>query len=226
MTTRNHSTPIEGVIFDLDGTLLNTLSAIGTAFNMALKEQGWDTHSIPAYEQFIGGGVRVAATRALPESARTDAHIDALVSRQREIHHDIWRDHISVYAGIESLLAELVDRQIPTAVLTNKDEPAAIECLNHCFPHHPFAAIHGRRDHVPLKPNPTSAHAVLAAMRCEPERVAMLGDTEVDLETAKAAGMQRVAVSWGFRSERVLLDTGCDILIHDPLSMIDYLPPG
>jgi len=224
MTLNDTRTPIKGVIFDLDGTLLNTLSAIGTAFNEALSEQGWETHSISAYEKFIGGGVRVAATRALPEAGRSDRVIDALVARQREIHHEIWRNHVSIYEGIEPLLAYLQAHAIPTAVLTNKDEPAAIDCLDHCFPHHSFAAIHGRRDNVPLKPDPTSAHTVLRAMQCRPETVAMLGDTEVDLETAKAAGMQRVAVTWGFRSERVLLDTGCDILLHDPLTLIGFLP--
>ena len=224
MTLNDTRSTIQGVIFDLDGTLLNTLSAIGTAFNEALREQGWETHSIPAYEQFIGSGVRVAATRALPETARSDRVIDALVARQREIHHEIWRDHVSVYAGIEPLLEYLQAHAIPTAVLTNKDEPAAIECLDHCFPNHSFTAVHGRRDDVPLKPDPTSAQSVLLAMQCSPETVAMLGDTEVDLETAKAAGMQRVAVTWGFRSERVLLDTGCDILLHDPLTLIGFLP--
>ena len=121
--------PINGIIFDLDGTLINTLSAIGKAFNLALAEQGWDQHPLDRFATFIGSGARVAASRALPEVARVDDAIDRLVARQREIHETIWKDEVTVYKGIPELLDYLAKKDIPSAVLTNKDEPAAVACL-------------------------------------------------------------------------------------------------
>ena len=125
--------PINGVIFDLDGTLVNTLSAIGNAFNLALEEQGWNQHPLDRFATFIGSGARVAASRALPEAARADNTIDRLHARQREIHEAIWKDEVTVYEGIPALLDYLAKNAIPTAVLTNKDEPAALACLAHYF---------------------------------------------------------------------------------------------
>ena len=102
--------PINGVIFDLDGTLINTLSAIGNAFNLALEEQGWDQHPLDRFATFIGSGARVAASRALPEAARADDTIDRLVARQREIHETIWKDEVTVYKGIPELLDYLAKK--------------------------------------------------------------------------------------------------------------------
>ena len=215
--------PINGIIFDLDGTLINTLSAIGKAFNLALAEQGWDQHPLDRFATFIGSGARVAASRALPEVARVDDAIDRLVARQREIHETIWKDEVTVYKGIPELLDYLAKKDIPSAVLTNKDEPAAVACLAHCFPDHHFQTVQGRREGVALKPDPTSANRIIDDLGLPSGEIAMLGDTEVDLQTAAAAGMLGVAVSWGFRTVNVLLETGCDILLEDPLALIERL---
>ena len=158
---------------------------------------------------------RVAASRALPEAARTDDTIDRLVARQRDPRGDLERRSCRL-RGVPELLDYLAKNAIPSAVLTNKDEPAALACLatvSQTITSKQYMAA-GRG--VALKPDPTSANRIIDELGLPAGEIAMLGDTEVDLQTAAAAGMLGVAVSWGFRTVDVLLETGCDILLKDP----------
>ncbi len=212
--------PFKGVIFDLDGTLLNTLRCIGSAFNQALGALDYPQHPIKDYAAFIGDGVFKCAERALPNDARTQPIIKALVEHEREIYDATWADNIEIYDGITALLKTLKESSIPTAVLTNKDQAAADICLDGCFPDHDFMAVIGYTGAYPHKPHPECGNALLNMLSLAPSEVLMLGDTSVDIETARACKLFAVGVSWGFRTRHSLMQAGCDLLIDHPSELL------
>lgn len=212
--------PFKGVIFDLDGTLLNTLGCIGSAFNQALKIFNYPEHPIENYAAFIGDGVFKCAERALPNEVRTQPVIDALVACEREIYDATWQDNIEIYDGVPALLRALREDNAPTAVLTNKDQLAADICLESCFPEHRFEAVIGYTGVYPHKPHPDCGNALLDRLQLAPSKVMMLGDTSVDIQTARACKLFAVGVSWGFRTRHSLEQTGCDLLIDHPSQLL------
>lgn len=212
--------PFKGVIFDLDGTLLNTLGCIGSAFNQALKIFSYPEHPIENYAAFIGDGVFKCAERALPNEVRTQPVIDALVACEREIYDATWHDNIEIYDGVPALLRALREDNVPTAVLTNKDQLAADICLESCFPEHRFEAVIGYTGVYPHKPHPDCGNALLDRLQLAPSKVMMLGDTSVDIQTARACKLFAVGVSWGFRTRHSLEQTGCDLLIDHPSQLL------
>ncbi len=213
----------QGVIFDLDGTLLDTLACIATAFNQALTDAGYPTHPIQDYQDFIGDGVFKCAERALPKAARQPETIDALVTLERQLYETIWRREIAIYDGIPELLSTLRAQSVPTAVLTNKDQDAAKDCLIECFPHHAFDCVLGYTGEFPHKPAPGGAEAVIKALGLRPDQLMMVGDTPVDLATARACSLFAVGVSWGFRSRETLIAAGLDVLIEHPSELLHYV---
>lgn len=213
----------QGVIFDLDGTLLDTLACIGTAFNQALKESGYPTHPIQDFKDFIGDGVFKCAERALPVNARQPTTIDALVALERRLYEMFWRREIAIYDGIPELLAALRAQNVPTAVLTNKDQDAANDCLIECFPQHSFDCVLGYTGTYPHKPDPACGAAVIKALDLRPDQLMMVGDTPVDLATARACGLFAVGVSWGFRTRETLIAAGLDVLIEHPSEILQYV---
>ena len=213
----------QGVIFDLDGTLLDTLACIGTAFNQALKESGYPTHPIQDFKDFIGDGVFKCAERALPANARRPTTIDALVALERRLYEMFWRREIAIYDGIPELLAALRAQNVPTAVLTNKDQDAANDCLIECFPQHSFDCVLGYTGAYPHKPDPACGAAVIKALDLRPDQLMMVGDTPVDLATARACGLFAVGVSWGFRTRETLIAAGLDVLIEHPSEILQYV---
>ena len=217
------SPAFKGIIFDLDGTLLNTLACIGVAFNTALAESGYPIHPIEDYQDFIGDGVFNCAERALPKTARQPGLIDALVALERAIYETTWRREIAIYDGIPELLEALRARGIPTAVLTNKDQNAAEDCLLACFPQHRFDCIIGYTGAFPHKPDPACGEALIATLGLRPSQLMMVGDTPVDLATARACSLFAVGVSWGFRSRETLLSAGLDVLIEHPSELLNYV---
>jgi phosphoglycolate phosphatase len=215
--------PFQGVIFDLDGTLLDTLACIGAAFNQALTEIGYPTHPIQDYKNFIGDGVFKCAERALPKIARQPEIIDALVTLERRLYETVWRREIAIYDGIPELLEALRAQSVPTAVLTNKDQDAAIDCLIECFPQHTFDCVLGYTGTYPHKPDPACGAAVIKTLGLRPDQLMMVGDTPVDLATARACSLFAVGVSWGFRNRETLIADGLDVLIEHPLELLHYV---
>ena len=220
---RPQNMPFQGIIFDLDGTLLDTLACIGTAFNTALAEMGYPSHPIQDYQGFIGDGVFKCAERALPKTARQADVIDALVALERRIYEHTWRREIAIYDGIPELLTGLRTQGIPTAVLTNKDQNAADDCLHECFPQHAFDCVIGYSGAYPHKPDPACGEAVIKALGLRPDQLMMVGDTPVDLATARACSLFAVGVSWGFRRRETLISAGLDVLIEHPLELLQYV---
>ena len=216
--------PTQAILFDLDGTLLDTLADIAGAANAALEREGQPTHPALAYKQFIGDGVAMLFRRALPtDQDHDDARIERCVSQFHATYAGQWNVATRPYDGIPALLDALVARGLPLAILSNKPDEFTQLCTRHYLSRWPWAAVVGQRDGVPRKPDPTSALAIAEALKIPPADFVYVGDSSVDMRTARGAGMRAVGVSWGFRSVAELQATGAHAIIDDPASLLDQL---
>jgi phosphoglycolate phosphatase len=208
------------VIFDLDGTLLDTLADIGSAANETLVAEGFLSHSLDAYKRFIGDGIETLFARALPREAGSAATIERCVARYRGIYERRWNDQARPYDGIEELLGELARRGVSMAVLSNKSHPFTVRCVEHFFPEVPFACVLGQRADTPLKPHPASALEILQRLQRAPSEVVYVGDTSTDMQTAVNAKLFAVGVLWGFRGRDELLQSGAQAIIAEPRELL------
>lgn len=184
------------VIFDLDGTLLNTIFDLGTACNYALEELNLPVHNLKAYEGMVGNGFRKLIERAAPQA--DDATIERLIKLSRGYYDEHCMEHTHPYPGIEELLSELAGKNIAVAVGSNKYQSAVERIIAHYFPDIPFISIQGQREDRPIKPDPAIINDILEEADVERTNVVMIGDSDVDIETARRAGIDCIAVTWGF----------------------------
>lgn len=211
-------------IFDLDGTLLNTIDDLGHACNHALAAHALPSHPIEAYPAMVGNGVRRLLERALPAEHRTDSNIDNILVDFRAYYDQHLCDFTRPYIGIENLLHELRNRGVDLAVASNKYESAVARLISHFFPDIPFAAVCGNIDGVPAKPDPSIVFRILTERPTPKDDVIYVGDSAVDMETARRAGVEAVGVTWGFRPVRELTAAFADHIISDPAELLDLLP--
>ncbi|MDR3175192.1 MAG: HAD family hydrolase [Desulfovibrio sp.] len=207
------------IVFDLDGTLLDTLEDLGEAMNAALLDFGYPSHPLAAYKRMVGNGLETLVVRALPPGAEKELGaqgLKALTEAMRANYQEKALKATRVYPGICDLLAAVGQMGLKSGVLTNKPDPATQLVIRHFFPSHPFTAVQGAKPGTPLKPDPTSALAMAEDFALRPERILYLGDSDVDMRTAKAAGMYAVGATWGFRSAGELLASGADALCAHP----------
>ena len=209
------------VVFDLDGTLLNTISDLGTACNHALQANGYPVHPIESYPFMVGNGVRKLIERALPSENRDAATVDLLLGSFREYYDAHLTDFTKPYPGIETLLAELTAKGIALAVASNKYESAVRRLIAHFFPDTPFAAVCGNVEGVPTKPDPSIVFRILSEHPTAKDDVLYVGDSGVDIETARRAGVESVGVSWGFRPVRELTNAYADHIATRPEEILD-----
>lgn len=207
------------VIFDLDGTLLNTLADLAVATNAALAEAGYPTHEVDAYRHFVGNGVRMLVRRALPAGEADSMGVDAF----NRVLHGMRMHYAAVatratrpYAGIPELLETLLAENIPTAVLSNKPHDDLLTVIGNYFPDHPFRAVRGAMDGVPLKPNPASVLHIAADLQLPPRSIIYVGDSDVDVQTARAAHMIPIGAGWGYRGEEELRTAGAAMVCPQP----------
>jgi phosphoglycolate phosphatase len=216
----------KAVLFDLDGTLLDTLDDLGDSMNAVLAAHGYATHPIRSYAAFVGDGVHNLVRRALPaEAGKNDALVNELVPLMRSEYSRRWKAKTRLYDGIPELLDGLSARGLRMAVLSNKPHPATLEVVAHFLPRWKFDLTLGARPDVPLKPDAGAALEVSRQLGVPPEAFLYLGDTDTDMLTASAAGMFAVGVLWGFRSAEELLSSGANVIIPDPrdvLSLLDH----
>jgi phosphoglycolate phosphatase len=212
--------PSAAAIFDLDGTLINSLRDIGEAMNRTLSTMGFPVHAMEKYNYFVGEGVRQLVQRALPADQQSDATITTFLAAYRADYGQHWHDHTAPYPGIPALLEALVERRIPIGVLSNKPDAVTRLCVEHFFPHVPFIAVAGQKEDVPRKPDPAAAWAIAEGMNVPPERCVFIGDTATDMQTAVAAGMFPAGVTWGFRPRTELLDTGARLIADQPEALL------
>lgn len=215
----------QGVIFDLDGTLLNTLADLAEAMNSVLAQRGWQTHPKDAYCRFVGDGVAMLVRRALPEKQRQEPVLTECVRAMREEYAKTWARTTKPYAGVEELLDRLGSRGIPLAVLSNKPHESTVEMVLHYFPHVPFCDVVGAKPEKPRKPDSKVALEIAESMNVAPENMLFLGDSSIDMQTAVTAGMIPLGAAWGFRGRDELLASGATSILNTPLELINWLRP-
>ena len=218
--TDNAIEGVQAVIFDLDGTLLDTLADIGDSVNMMLAEYGFDGHTMDDYRRFIGNGIHMLVTRALPLAGRSDVMVRQCVTRAREIYWDNWNRKTRPYDGINDLLGELKTIGLPLAVLSNKPHDFTVRYVEAYFKRSDFAIVMGQSDDFPVKPDPASAIYIARQIGLPPSTFLFVGDSAIDMQTAAAAGMTAVGAGWGFRGPKELTENGCQALVRHPKEIL------
>ena len=216
----------KAILFDLDGTLLDTLEDLATAANRALGTLGLPAHPTDAYRVFVGDGLRTLAERILPGEQRSAAQVDALVAAFEREYSRTWNERTAPYAGVPEMLDRLTGDGYRLSVLSNKPDAFTRLCVEQLLPHWTFAPLYGQRPGVPKKPDPAAALAIAAELGLDPAEVLYLGDTATDMHTARAAGMAAVGVLWGFRSADELHAAGARHLITHPGELAPLLHPS
>ena len=202
------------VIFDLDGTLLNTIFDLGEASNYALRKMGFAQHPIPAYNYMVGNGVRKLMERAQPDA--DPQTIEMLLKDFREYYDDHCTDATKPYVGIPELLKNLSSEGIDLAVASNKYQAAVDRIIKYYFPDIPFIAILGQNPERPPKPDPSIVFEILEKHPTPKNEVLYVGDSGVDMETARRACVESVGVTWGFRPTSELKDAYADHIVSVP----------
>lgn len=214
---------IKLVIFDLDGTLVDTIEGLAVSMNAVLEARSLPTHSIQAYKSFIGNGLKNLVLRALPEIWREEktinqGYMELLV--QYRLH---FKQGLSVYPGIGLLLDELAKQEINLGVNTNKNQEMTDWIVTQYLSKWSFVKVIGAQAAFENKPHPSAALSIAKQVGLTPEECLFVGDSEVDYQTAKNAGMKCVLVTWGFRTEAELLDLRHEYMIHAPVDLLKYL---
>lgn len=210
-------------IFDLDGTLLNTIDDLGNSCNHALRSMGFPTHALMSYPMMVGNGITRLIERALPDEARTPE----IINSARRLFVDHYNDHCCdatvPYPGIPQLLAELNKRNVNIAVASNKYDSAVHRIIARYFPDIRFAAIFGQLEGIPTKPDPSIVFEILTACPTPKSETLFIGDLAVDIETARRACVDSVGVTWGFRSENELRKAFADNIVSDPDDILSLI---
>jgi phosphoglycolate phosphatase len=215
--------PYRAVLFDLDGTLLDTLEDLAAASNAALARLGCPLHPVPRYKIWIGDGLDNLVQSILPPQRRgpeTLAECRALI---REEYAGCWADRTRPYDGVGALLDALTARAVPMAVLSNKPHDFAQQCVARLLPGWSFAVVLGQRAETPRKPHPAGALEIARQLRLPAAEILYLGDTNTDMQTAVSAGMYPVGALWGFRDAQELREAGAQRLVRRPEELLEVL---
>lgn len=211
------------VIFDLDGTLLNTIDDLATATNHALRTLGYPTHGLWVYPNMVGNGVRKLIERALPDDSRDELTVNNALAAFTEYYNEHCCDATKPYPGIPELLEELTARGINLAVTSNKYEEGVTRIISHYFPDANFKAILGSIEGMPRKPDPSIVFKALSMCPTPKSEVLYVGDSGVDMETARRACVESAGVSWGFRTIQELKQAYADHIISTPAQILDLI---
>ena len=209
------------VIFDLDGTLLDSIEDIASSMNKVLESLQLPTHKIEDYKHFVGGGVDILVENALSNQSK---EIKDEVTKRFKVEYD-GKLHSKTlpYDGIYELLDELKKLDINLAVLSNKPHEFTVSYVNHFFKNYNFKEIHGQKKDVPKKPDPKAALDIVKCLDSSCENTYFIGDTKIDMQTAKSANMTAIGVLWGFRDEKELRDFGADFIVSNPLEILKII---
>lgn len=211
------------VIFDLDGTLLNTINDLGEATNFALSQCGFPTHNISSYPLFVGNGVTKLLERVLPTEARSAENIEKLRTHFIEYYNNHDTIHTTPYQGIPELLKVLSQQGIKLAVASNKYHEAVVRLINHYFPNENWVAIEGHKEGYQVKPDPSIVFDILLKSPTPKDEVLYIGDSGVDMDTARRAGVESVGVTWGFRPISELREHYADNIINHPGEILEII---
>jgi len=209
---------LQAAIFDLDGTLLDTLDDLADSANEALAAAGLPVHPVDAYRTFVGDGIQTLVRRIVP-AAGAEEKVAEVLALYRAAYGRRWNLKTRPYNGVPEMLSTLTALSLPMAVLSNKPQKFTELCMAHHLPGFSFTPVLGQRDEVPRKPHPEAAHEIAGALRLAPENIAFIGDTKTDMDTATAAGMVAVGVTWGFRPVEELRTHGARVIVDHPAEL-------
>jgi phosphoglycolate phosphatase len=213
----------KALVFDMDGTLLNTLEDLADATNTALAEHGFAAQPTEAYRYFVGSGARNLVMRALPEKHRDSATVEACLATYKKHYNANWASKTHVYSGVKVLLDTVIEKKLALAILTNKPQAFADQCVEHFLADWHWQVVQGQIEGVAIKPSAEISNRVTQQLNVAPEEVLYIGDSNVDMDTAKNAGYTSVSVTWGFRTEQELRDAGANHLVHSPAEILELL---
>lgn len=220
-TDESMANSVQAVFFDLDGTLLDTLQDLADSGNAALERLGHEQHPIAAYRHFVGSGMSALAERILPPPANDREAASQCLEILREEYGRRWDHSTRPYDGIAAMLDELQSAGMPLSVLSNKPHDFTCLTVERFLGNWTFAHVRGVDDTTPPKPDPQGALALMDTMSADPSRCLYVGDTSIDMQTAHAAGMISVGVTWGFRDEQELRAHDAHYIIHTPSELLD-----
>lgn len=212
-------------IFDLDGTLVDSLADLATAVNRMLDDNGYPRAPLEMFPKYIGDGMKKLVERALPESARDADNVERCAAAYLRHYEQCWRDQTRVYEGMLEAVQELRNRGIRLGVLSNKPHRFTALCCEHFFPAGLFEVVLGQRDGVPRKPDPTAGTEIAGRLGLAPAECAYVGDSGIDMEFAVRAGMRRIGVLWGFRDRQEIVENGAEVLVERPLELLQVTLP-
>lgn len=210
---------IKGIIFDLDGTLLDTLGDLGQAMNRMLGQFGFPRRTREEHQSAICYGAREFVRRSLPENKRDEQTVNCALAAYRTYYAAAYTDKTLPYEGIGQLLADLHAMGMKLAVYSNKPMPQTVALAKYYFGNIPFVAVIGHTEGTPVKPDPTIALAIAEQMGLPSFEIAFVGDSDVDMKTACRAGMYPIGVLWGYRDEAILKDGGAKALAESTVAL-------
>ncbi|CDZ23487.1 hypothetical protein CCDG5_0345 [[Clostridium] cellulosi] len=209
-------------VFDLDGTLINSLNDLADATNYALKKSGFSPYPVEKYRYFVGDGVPMLIKRALGDSYSPEME-SALLSDFNRYYNEHYADHTAPYEGIKELLSELSKRGILSAVLSNKPDNFVKIIISEIFSDFKFSWIQGKMDGFPKKPDPTALNFIMKSLNVNTDETLYIGDSNIDIFTGKNANVKTCGVLWGFRTKEELEEAGADYIVDSPLAVLDLI---
>jgi len=211
------------VLFDLDGTLLDTLDDLADSMNASLRRFGFPPHPVDTYRILVGDGLLHLVSRALPEGHRDNTTVDNVASAQWEEYAKKWANKTHPYKGVPELLDTLQDRGITVCVLSNKPDDFTRIMVRKFLSKWRFAVVRGQSEDTPIKPDPTAANQIALKLGLRNSEFLYVGDSNTDMKTASAAGMFGVGVLWGFRPKDELIAAGARALIERPSELLQFV---
>ncbi|MBN2298658.1 MAG: HAD family hydrolase [Deltaproteobacteria bacterium] len=210
----------KAVIFDLDGTLLDTIEDIADSMNAALEKSGYAGHSIEEYKSYIGDGIEILARRSLPVALRDEDAVLSCVEAMRDEYARRWQVKSRPFENIPELLECLAALGVKMSIFSNKLDSFTKDMVHELLGSWTFLAVKGLTSGIPRKPDPTGAVEIARTMQVEPERCVFVGDSGIDMLTGLRSGMLPVGVLWGYQDKETLISNGADTLISDPLDLL------
>lgn len=210
------------IIFDLDGTLIDSIYDIALSMNEVLRKLNYPLHEIKQYNYFLGDGAYILVKNAMPKNATQEEIQKALENFIKVYESDI-QNNTKAYEGIYTMLSKLEELNIKKAVLSNKPHKFACAYVDKLFKDFIFEEVHGQKVDVPKKPSPIMALEIMKKLNSSKEKTLFVGDTPTDIKTAKNAKIKSIGVAWGFRPIDELEEAGADYIAHTPLDIINYI---
>jgi phosphoglycolate phosphatase len=213
---------LKAIIFDLDGTLLNTLDDLADCMNRVLCRHNFHPYPILEYRYFVGEGMRNLVKKTLEPYSKDIQLAEQLFQEMQNEYQNHWNHKTKPYETIEQVLLTLSSEGVILAILTNKPDFLTKEIVRHYFPKIPFLAVQGAQDDFPRKPDPSSALLIIEKTNIQKEEWILIGDSSIDIETAKNASIFPAGVLWGFRSKEELEKTGAKIIFEQPKEIVSF----